>query len=391
MGVHQARTAAQAMATMPEDRYRQVTGLLDQAGRATPPSRGADAQGERALILSAVAARSEALRQPGAAGDTALGQVRGFANDVRGLPRDELMRTTTARDIDSRRSTSGVDPEHLDRADGRDRVRDNDGLIQRWDDSCAPTSGEIAAADADPVRARQLHHDGISHASTTGLPGRDQRTGLEANGGVAVARAQHDRARTGADHLRSALDTAHAPREQRQRIVDYLNGRLEGNPTARQAAQADLAAVQARSHGRLTDDDVQAIRQYRLGPTSAGVDGAAGLDSTASPSIHGRYSRQSVGATGMTAAPSDDMARRIRNGDDVGIRISDSAGTSGHMLMATDVRGEGANRRYLVSDPWSGRTAWISDRDLRSQNSRAFDREFGVGWNRVSDTYNPPE
>ncbi len=37
-----------------------------------------------------------------------------------------------------------------------------------------------------------------------------------------------------------------------------------------------------------------------------------------------------------------------------------------HWMLLSAVEGEGAERRFLVSDPDGGRTVWVSDADLRS-------------------------
>ena len=40
-------------------------------------------------------------------------------------------------------------------------------------------------------------------------------------------------------------------------------------------------------------------------------------------------------------------------------------------MMISDVRGEGANKKYLVSDPWTGKTAWVKQSELQN---------FGSNW-----------
>jgi len=53
----------------------------------------------------------------------------------------------------------------------------------------------------------------------------------------------------------------------------------------------------------------------------------------------------------------------------VPIRICNAGGGGGHFMMISDVRGEGANKKYLISDPWTGKTAWVKQSELQNFNS----------------------
>jgi len=382
LGVHQATTAADALVQMPRARYDEVSTMLSQAGTSHAASPQADPQAERALILDAVAARAPALSRRGAAGDSALEEVRGFAADVRGLPREELIATTTALDLDSTRSTSATDPEHPTHPG--DTSGTNDGLNQRYTDSCAPTVAQMERAELDPVYARTLHREGLSSPSTSGSIAEEQRRTLEAGRGRAVSLEATEASRDAVGRLGTALETAHTSPEERHRIGTYLRGTTRGTTELAQAA-VDLDTLRARSGGAPTREDIAAIRAQLAAPRSRGMVAEDALTRIAGSAAHGRYTSTSVPSSGLSAHQSDDMARRITRGDDVGIRVSDAAGTQGHLLLATDVRGTGADRSYLVSDPSSGRTAWIPDAELRTPGTEAYRREFGVSWDRMSD------
>jgi len=373
MGVRQATTAARALVDMPADRYDFIQANLARAGGGHVASPAADAVTERALILEAVAARAPELSRRGERGDAALREVTGFAADIRGLPRDELVRTTTAVDVDASHATSR-----------RTDVTDGDGLLQRYTDSCGPTAAQIARAELDPVYARELHREGVTSLGPDGEIAREQRDTLEDHGGVAVTR----RAAAARERFDAALE-GESP-EVRRRLEDYASGRLarRGDVDALMQASVDLERIRAEHPGSLSTEDLRMIRGERTSGGD-GMDAPDALDDIARGAAHSRYASRSVGSHGLTERQADDIARRLERGDDVGLRVSDRAGEGGHFMMITDVRGEGDARQFMVSDPWSGRTTWIPEGDLRSRSTSRFDDEFGIGWDRVTTYYYP--
>jgi hypothetical protein len=58
---------------------------------------------------------------------------------------------------------------------------------------------------------------------------------------------------------------------------------------------------------------------------------------------------------------------RVREGFDVAIAVSTAPGQR-HAMAITDVRGSGTSREFLVTDPWTGRTEWISNADVLAGN-----------------------
>jgi hypothetical protein len=72
---------------------------------------------------------------------------------------------------------------------------------------------------------------------------------------------------------------------------------------------------------------------------------------------------------GMSAADITTLDNTLKAGTDVPIRICNAAGGGGHFMMISDVRGEGANKKYLISDPWTGKTAWVKQSELQNFNS----------------------
>ncbi|HET7526585.1 MAG TPA: hypothetical protein VFK10_11640, partial [Burkholderiaceae bacterium] len=94
------------------------------------------------------------------------------------------------------------------------------------------------------------------------------------------------------------------------------------------------------------------------------------------------------GARGMSNADITALDQRLKAGTDVPIRICNADNSGGHFMMISDVRGEGANKKYLVSDPWTGKTAWIKQTELQNFNSNwpqtHFSKDLAKG---VSHTY----
>jgi hypothetical protein len=111
------------------------------------------------------------------------------------------------------------------------------------------------------------------------------------------------------------------------------------------------------------------------------------LNDITKQSTHIDYKTHGVGSKGVTDETLKQWDSRLKDGQDVPIRVSNASNSGGHFMMVNDVRGEGDNRRYLISDPWSGRTAWLSRDELLDPSKGAIDKNFGVGWDRVTHYY----
>lgn len=278
-----AVNAANALIHMPQADYDQIRQALNNAG--SPPSAGADVQTERALILKAVAARNERLCDYTAWNATgqaspAADEVTRFAEAIRGKDASLLIERTTALDLDG----DGV----------------NEALQQKFNDSCAQATLQIARAEADPVYAWNLHHSDVLHnTSTMGVIANEQRQQLEAAGGDAQPRG--------------------------------TNG---------------------------TGTQVEAV--------------SAGLNGSVSPTTNRTYAERVIAddTTSRTKAV-DMMELFVKSGTDIPIGVSWNGG-GGHALLVTDVRGSGSNREFLVTDPWNGRTDWVSRQDIINGNTNFF-------------------
>ncbi len=430
LGKRQAEEAARALVDMPQAQYDTTRSLLSRAGQGSNGQLepGADAGAERSLLLKSIAARGDRFRESfmdkltgvfrqtrNSEAERAMQEVRGFANEVRGMDRAELIRTTSALDLE-RANTSRVNPDDL-RANN-DARGDNDGLYQRWEDSCGPTTAQMTRAEADPVYARQLHKDGLNNPAPTSATAREQQqvlekerfvdgsgrevtltaeqakayreqgtlpNGITAEAGGAVSRLG-SQAR---ERLPAQLDAAQAAQElnptQRSAVEKLVNGQTL-SPAEQAQADAGLAALRRRDGGSPTATEVNAMRA----DAARGGNGMRlnfALADITRQSTHIDYKTNWVGRDGLGAAHLREFNTRLQAGQDVPIRVSDARNSGGHFMLVSDVRGEGDNRRYLVSDPWSGRTSWVNQRDLLDPNSGFLDKQFGLGWSRVSHFY----
>ena len=91
-----------------------------------------------------------------------------------------------------------------------------------------------------------------------------------------------------------------------------------------------------------------------------------------SPSTGRAYEQRQVedSAQGRTYAV-DYMELLVKTGTDVPIRVDWNGGGS-HGLLVTDVRGTGADREFLVTDPWTGKTDWIRRDAIINGNTNFF-------------------
>lgn len=77
------------------------------------------------------------------------------------------------------------------------------------------------------------------------------------------------------------------------------------------------------------------------------------------------------GAKNLVNGDTEAMNRALKNGQPVPLQTN---AFGGHFMLATDVRIEGTTTKYLVSDPWTGKTAWVTADDLTAGN---FSNVFG--------------
>ena len=334
---------------------------------------GPGAQLGRALYLKAAAARSHALLgSDPAARAAALSTLDAFAGRVRTMDSAELLRRSSVIDLDSRVSTSDFEPLSLERRSGGTREigqgdarTDNDGLIQRFKGSCGPTSVQIALCEEDPVRAFVVHDAGLTSASPDDIAGRFQAEMLSQYASAARSRlAARNRVR-----VRNGAEQLEASGKLRPAEAKALNEYVKGSSASRSTERVNKALTQLRE---LTGGFPTAaeLEQMRLDPKKA--EGGLGFDEFESlinrmlSPVTGQVYRQTEPKDGIKPGEAgkhlDAVAAALRRGIDVPFGLVEAE----HWMVLTAVEGREPKRRFLVADPFSGRTDWVSEDRLVS-------------------------
>lgn len=343
--------------------------------RAIAGLQGSGAQVARGLVLRAAAARGHRLL----ADERAMGEVIAFAERLKGLGPERLRAGATVLDLDSTRNDSTFDPLVLWNRRGliRDRVHvdgfsDNDGLFQRFTNSCGAAVLQMMLAEADPVLAFSLNEVGLTTDATDDPIATFQRELLDSVHGVALGRREAQlRSR-----LRNALGRqvrkgSLTPRE-RDALLEHA---LRQGPLTAEGQRA-LGRVRAAYEGFPDDLTLARLRRQRQPEDDPGIgtrEFAHAIARHVSPVTGTRYAQTSPPegfGRGEARPHLDRVARALERGIDVPFGIMEPA----HWMLLTAVRGRKPKRSFLVTDPDGGRTAWVAERDLVSG---AFaDRQF---------------
>lgn len=328
--------------------------------------RGEAAPVARALLVRAALARLPKL----ARSERPLATLEAFARSLRGRSADELLAKSTVLDLDSTKSTSALDPLALFERRGVVHARghgdvgtNNDGLFQRFTASCGPTVIEMMVAQADPVFAFALHGPaagaGVASSDTDDRAGVFQRELLEDLGGIALGLADAQlRARFRNAVGRLVADGALEPREAKA-----LKAHVERRGPMTRAVAKGLALLRESFDGFPAARTISDLRKKKLPERDEGLgthEFAAALARHVSPMI-GTYYRPTNPPDGFARGGAwrhlEGVTRALSSGVDVPFGISEPA----HWMLATAVEGAKPERRFLVSDPASGRTAWIAE------------------------------
>ena len=375
MGVRTARNAAQALIDMNGSNYAETIGLLRHAGQDADGNAvaGSDAGAEQALILESLGARRDRVdtnifqdiwsRLGGETeGDRAMAEVRGFAEDIRGEQRDDLIRTTTLLDIDDV-NTSTIDPDNI--AANNDTRANNDGLYQRFQNSCAPTTAQIVRGEADPIFARAVHDDGLNNADPHSVTGEQQRSTLQETGGDSSSRLGRQ-ALASTTAMATTLEGEGGISATQRTAMDRLLAGQDLSDADQADADAAIAAIRTRNNNHPTDAELAAMRENN-GRREQGAWQHDALNSIASEGTGLTYAQQAP-TGGNLANDLPDIDRRLLEGDDVPFDFGWSGGNA-HAMSIVDVRyNADGTRQYLISDPWEGDTNWVSQADFLAGN-----------------------
>lgn len=103
------------------------------------------------------------------------------------------------------------------------------------------------------------------------------------------------------------------------------------------------------------------------------------LNNSVSPTTNRNYEERVIADNQQSRTNAVEMLEVfVKSGTDVPIRVAWNGGGA-HALLVTDVRGTGDNRQFLVTDPWNGRTDWVSRQDIINGNTNFF-----AGTGRIS-------
>jgi hypothetical protein len=311
----------------------------------------------RALLLRAVSARAEMLVDASQS-EFALGVISAFAKRMRGMSTESLLAHATVLDLDPTKNSSRFDPLHLWNTQGTirdprkpDARSDNDGIFQRFTGSCGPTTLQMMLAEADPVTAFAWH-DGLTSDSTSDAVAEFQKAILMLHGGgKALGRTE--------SLLRSRIHNALAKLQIDARpLDDFL---FKGGVRTKVAERALKALRDA--YGFPSEADVDRLRTNPLPQSDDGVDSDAllkVLHDEVTPFIGVRYRATDIFGRGTVKKHLDEVARVLRKGFDVPFGIAEPP----HWALLTAVKGKKPEREFLVSDPDSGRTVWVHERDF---------------------------
>jgi hypothetical protein len=324
----------------------------------------------RAVILRAILARLAhlSIAAPGAA-RSMVERIEDFAEKIRPLSGDEILRRTTVIDLDSRISTHHRDPLALWDRRGvihprgqSDDSGDDDGLIQRFSASCGPAVIQMLVAEADPIFAYEIWESGLTGESSRDRTARFQRKLLEHYGGIAIGLREGELRSRVRNAVGRLVGEGHLPRRDGRDLLDYLAKRSRLSPAAKRA----LAGVRRRFEGLPSEAEVKTLRRQVLPERDEGLgfpelaDALAHYVTPLTGVVYRQTSPPEGFARGQAWRHLDAVARALRSG----VRVPFGLSEPSHWMMMTAVEGRKPNRRFLVSDPLGGRTDWVLERDI---------------------------
>jgi hypothetical protein len=143
--------------------------------------KGTGANVAHALLFKAIAARADVLPA-----DQARAALKQFSAQLASLDPETMLERASVLDLAHDKNTSQVDAQQLWEKRGvvgargqGDTAADNDGLIQRFTASCGPTTLQMLLAEAGPILAFAINHEGRAHPTARGAVADFQRAVLE--------------------------------------------------------------------------------------------------------------------------------------------------------------------------------------------------------------------
>jgi hypothetical protein len=171
-------------------------------------------------------------------------------------------------------------------------------------------------------------------------------------------------------------------------------------PTTAQGIKAELDPIYAKKlheefiHSTKRSGDIGKEQKTVLekhGGVAVKRDAAGGVGTTLDSVLNSEvkkytgvnYTANYVGNTpAARGAALDSAADKLKKGVDVPIRCGWPPPGGGHFMYLTDVRGSGDNQKFLLTDPWEGKTVWLTRQQLASGNT-----PFPAGTGALTHTY----
>ena len=362
---NQAERAAGAYAKLSPADKKNFDGLMAKAGTAPngKPAAGADKQTEQALMLKALGAgRSVDDIKTFAEGDkTATPPTKG----IRGQNAKELVAQTTPYDLDGT---------------GKDQ-----GLYQQYGNSCAPTVGMMLQHENDPIACRQ--YESASPEDRMSMRASEQANTLSKDNKSPLTReelaANNKRVDSLVDQVKGMHETEKKGgtpvlnADERATMYRYVNGE-EYNSDLLSSAKKKIEAHKSELKPPLTDSSQ--LQDMRKVGKNMGMDSAKAYQQR--EDVTGvDYHRYNVPDSTIARDKAiTSIERDLAAGKQVPIGVSDETG-SGHAML---VQSQDPKKGFLVSDPMSGKTAWMSRNELRDGK---FKEKFGLNPSKLS-SYN---
>lgn len=352
IGIHHAKNAAEAMIGMPFDMYTAIFSKLVLAG-----GESGDRQVESVLILKAIAARkSEYLgKKTEQKQKDAHAEVDKFAEDIRGEDADKLKKATSLRD-----------------------TGDSKGLQQKWTMSCGPTSIQVLHGQADPIYAKKVSETAKHTLDYDNSVGKEQKDTL---GKDAVPRLVADRWKAFSGHIKAwvAADATKLPAAQA--LINHIQGK------AANAGNLASGSAWAAGKGYTAAHIAEFKKFYPFKQPGWNADDLANkANATLVDTANSRFDKVAMPAnynagsptpiSTMTKANATTLYNALFEGRDVAMAILWASGTGGHYMVFTDCKtteaGGKKTRRFLLSDPWEGKSAWLTEDNVISGNVAPF-------------------
>lgn len=394
IGIAQAERAAKTLEKLATDNpnvYASILAKLFIAGQGDETFTSNKLNGkeiESILILKAVAVRREELlalptaKRERASGN-ALEKVEAFADEIRG-----------SQDLTALKDAASV----------RDKGQKGEsaaGLRQVYTMSCGPASLQIILGELDPITAFEINRENRHERNLKTDYAEKQRKQLTSTSKTLLP-VSLDIAKSKKD-LDSELQRLSVPTAIKTDIDSYLN---HIKPDLDSATETWLTT------NNISADDVRSLKDKAEGPLNREQPGASLEDfalSIAPDVIHAYGGMNLTTATGQKVdmtkktKPSGGTRDKLTNADIATIAkdlflghdvtfggyytVPPSTKAFGHYMVFTDVKGQSDlkksvdavqyggpfvvdedNLQFLVSDPSSGKSFWITAKDLKNGN-----------------------